>query len=279
MGVKTYIKRLIAFILNGQPVNSVTVNIQQINYGGILSGKRIVITGGAHGLGYDMAKKFIAEGAEVLILGRNVEKLKTAQCELGDNCKMLVFDVTETNKAEWLIDEAEGMLGGKIDAFICNAGVSLHEQHILQVSKENYDMQFKTNLEGAYFLAKAYINSIVDKAEGNLVFISSERGFQCDDVPYGLTKAGINSLTRGLSRRFYTKGIRVNAIAPGITSSDMTQIDAEGNLYCERLASKRYFVGEEIAEVACFLLSDASKCISGEIIACDAGEYLSSYIH
>lgn len=279
MGLKTYIKRLVTFVIKGQPVNNVTVNLQQINYGKILLDKRVIITGGAHGLGYDMAKKCITEGASVLILGRNAEKLESARQELGDNCKSLQFDVTEIEKADWLMKEAEILLGGKANCLICNAGISLHEQNILAVSYENYEKQFQTNLEGSYFLAQSFIKSIENQIEGNLIFISSERGFQCDDVPYGLTKAALNSLTRGLSRRFYTKGIRVNAIAPGITSSDMTKVDAEGNLYCERLASKRYFVGEEIAEVACFLLSDASKCISGEIIACDAGEYLSSYIN
>ena len=238
----------------------------------------IIITGGDRGLGFDMAKKCISEGAKVLILGRNIDKLKEAQEKLGDNCRSLVYDVMQTERADWLIESAEKELGAPANCLICNAGISLHEANILHVSQENYERQFRTNLEGSYFLAQSFIKNVAEKFEGNLLFISSERGFQCDDLPYGLTKAALNSLTRGLSRRFYTKGIRVNGIAPGITSSDMTKIDASGDLYCERLASKRYFVGEEVAEVACFLLSDASKCISGEVIACDAGEYLSSYM-
>ncbi len=158
-----------------------------------------------------------------------------------------------------------------------NAGISLHEENIKYVSREGYEKQFTTNLESSYFLAKTFIENQKVNSKINLLFISSERGFQCDDVPYGLTKCAINSLTRGLSRRFYKEGVRVNAIAPGITTSNMTGINNEDNLALDRVASERVFLADEVAEVALFLLSDASMCISGEVIACDAGEYISSY--
>ena len=115
--------------------------------------------------------------------------------------------------------------------------------------------------------------------EGNLIFITSETGNQAYDIPYGMTKAALNSLTQALSRRVYKQGIRVNAIAPGVTVSDMTKDYAEvsdGN-YFRKSASDRIFLPEEIAEVVCFLLSDASKCISGEIIHCNAGNHIKTF--
>ena len=94
-----------------------------------------------------------------------------------------------------------------------------------------------------------------------------------------MTKAALNTLTRALSRRVYQSGIRVNAIAPGVTQSDMTKdyaVAADGNM-TRPCASGRIFLPEEVAEVVCFMLSDASKCISGEIIHCNAGNHLKTF--
>lgn len=275
--MKEYIKRVFNYIFRGIPKVQVQVNVSQIQYGGILAGRKILITGGNSGIGLAIAKKCIAEGAEVLIIGRNEQKLMETAKELGEKCKYLKFDVSCIDAIDETMKKARDLMGAEFDALVLNAGISLHEENILQVTVKDYEKQFQTNLESAYFMAQSFLKDKTPKKEATLLFMSSERGFQCDDVPYGLTKAGINSLVRGLSRRFYREGVRVNAIAPGITVSGMTSISAEDNLYLDRVAPGRVFLPEEVAEVACFLLSDAAKCISGEILACDAGEYLSSY--
>lgn len=275
--MKEYIKRVWNYIFRGIPKVHVQVSVSQIQYGGILKGRKILITGGNSGIGLAIAKKCIAEGAEILIVGRNEQKLKETALALGENCKYLKFDVSCVEEIDAAMKEAGKIIGGEFDALVLNAGISLHEENILKVTVEDYEKQFQTNLESAYFMAQSFLRDKTPKKEANLLFMSSERGHQCDDVPYGLTKAGINSLVRGLSRRFYRDGVRVNAIAPGITVSGMTNISENDNLYLDRVAPGRVFLPEEVAEVACFLLSDAAKCISGEIIACDAGEYLSSY--
>ena len=165
----------------------------------------------------------------------------------------------------------------KIDSIVCNAGISLHEGEILNVSIEQFEKQVKVNLESVYFLIKEFIKYKGDN-DINILCISSERGFQRDDLPYGLTKAAVNSLVGGITKRYYKKGVRINGIAPGITTSDLTKKSKDDILTLERVTPGRYILGEEIAEVACFLLSDASKCISGEVIPCDAGEYICSYL-
>lgn len=276
--MKEYLKRVLYYIFKGVPQMQVKVNVSQIHYGGILSGKKILITGGNSGIGLAIAKKCISEGAKVLIVGRNEERLEKTAKELGEQCQFLQFDVSRIEEIEAFLENAGKKIGAEFDALVLNAGISLHEENIFHVNIEDYERQFRTNLESSYFMAQSFLKKKDPKKEVSLLFMSSERGFQCDDVPYGLTKAGINSLVRGLSRRFYRDGVRVNGIAPGITVSGMTKIAPEDNLYLERVAPGRVFLPEEVAEVACFLLSDASKCVSGEIIACDAGEYLSSYI-
>lgn len=278
MGYKQIIRKIAKFILTSQPEKITKVEIAQINYNEILKNKKIVITGGGRGLGYYMAKKFISEGAEVLISGRDEKTLKKASEELGENCQYIKFDVTQVENASKFLSECKEILNGTIDCFVSNAGISLHENNFKNVTIESFDAQFNTNFKAGYFLAKAFLEMKLkeENTTGQLLIISSETGNQCYDIPYGMTKAALNSMTQAFSRRVYKEGIRVNAIAPGVTSSDMTKDYADisdGNLTRD-CASGRIFLPEEVAELACFLLSDASKCISGEVIHCNAGNHL-----
>lgn len=278
MGLKQYLKRVGKYILKGVPVNNIKLEIVQKTPSELFEGKNILITGGGRGLGFFIAQKCVSEGANVIITGRNEDALKNAQKELGDKCKYIAFDVENVDKIEAFFNECIEKYG-KIDCLINNAGISLHEDVITKVTIDGFDKQINVNLRGSYFLAQAYIKYIEKNniSNGNIIFISSERGAQCDQIPYGLTKVAINSLTEGLSRKYYKKGIRVNAVAPGVTASEMTGVSKDSNLYYEGIASNRFFIPEEVAEVVSFLISDYSKCISGEVIYTDAGDHLNPW--
>lgn len=271
-------KKLLKKILNKVFRPVIFVEVAEKEGSNLFKDKVILVTGGGSGLGYYIAKRLLKEGAIVIITGRNKQKLENAKKQLGENCKYKVFDIKDISKMDNLINDIYNKYG-KIDCLINNAGISLHEGNILNVSEDNFQDQIDTNLKGGYFLVKSYIKKYneLKQKNGNIIFISSERGKQCDDVPYGLTKVAVNSLVEGLSRRFYKNGIRVNAIAPGITASDMTEINKNDDLYCDYNASQRYFIPEEVAEVVAFIASDLSKCISGEIIHCDAGNHLNPW--
>lgn len=280
MGYKSFIRKLAKFILTSQPEKIVKVEIAQINYGAILKNKRIVITGGSKGLGYVMAKKCIKEGAEVIITGRNEEKLKKACNELGEKCQYIIYDITKIQENDVFLKECLRKFNGQINCLINNAGISCHENHIFKVTEDTFDRQFDTNLKGSYFLAQNFLkNKNKIKNFEQIIFISSESAEQCYDIPYGMTKSSINTLVGALSRRFYQEGIRINAIAPGVTATDMTKEYADisdGNLYRD-CASERVFLPEEVAELVCFILSDAARCISGEVIHCNAGNHLNPF--
>lgn len=273
MSIKKKIKRIIKYILT--PRGTVHVSIAQINYGGILKGKKILITGGGSGLGFAMAKKFVSEGAQVVIVSRSEDRLKTAVAQLGDSSKYIPFDITAVDKASLLIEQASTILGG-LDCLVCNAGLSLHEGEISKVTIDGYDKQMNINLRANYFLCQAYINYINQqetKQQTDILLISSMTGNQSSDIPYGITKAGINSMIQKLNRNNYANGLRVNAIAPGMVPTELTSsyIDtSDGNMFCNE-SSGRYFMAEEIAEVATFMLSDAARIIGGEVINCDGG--------
>lgn len=283
MGYKQVIRKIAKFILASQPETSVKVNVGQIYKGDSLNNYKIVITGGGSGLGLAMAKKFVSEGATVLITGRNEEKLKKAAETVGiEKCYWLVWDVCDVEHSKEFLEKVRNILGG-IDCLVSNAGISLHENVFSNVTVEGFDKQFNTKFRAGYFLGKAFLelkmkeSSYHEKAQ--LLYITSETGNQSYDIPYGLANAALNSLVGALSRRVYKNGIRVNAIAPGVTLTDMTKDYADasdGNMY-RKCASGRTFLPEEIAEVANFLIGAASKCISGEIIHCNAGNHLSIF--
>lgn len=276
MKIGAYIKRGIKYIIKGIPQVNITAQIVQKTPQEMFKNKKILITGGGSGLGFYIAKKCATEGADVIIVGRNEAKLQQAVKELGENVSYMMYDVQEVEKAKEFMQEVFKRYG-KIDCLINNAGISLHEKDFSTVTIENFDCQIGTNLKGAYFLTQSYLELLEENDKGNVIFISSERGAQCDFLPYGLTKVAINSLTEGLSRKYYKRGIRINSVAPGITASDMTSIVKDSNLYCDYNASGRFFVPEEVAEVVAFLVSDLSKCISGEVIYCDAGNHLNPW--
>ena len=276
MNIKNILKKAARFILSAgqQPVH---IEIGTIAPSEMLSGRKIVITGGSRGIGFATAQACIKQGADVLIAGRKESTLQESAKKLGHRAHYLLFDVSKAEQAKDLIAEAKSCRGGGIDGLICNAGLSLHEESIGKVSPEQFDKQFNTNFRGAYFLAQAYVEEVTSSTKpSDLIFISSETADHCVDIPYGLSKAAINSLIGSLSRRFYRKGVRVNGVAPGVTATDMTKeyADVSDGDYSYEAASGRLFLPEEVAEVVCFLLSSASRCISGEVIHVNAGNHL-----
>lgn len=272
MKLLIYLKRALWCIKNGPTVvKHTTADIHYLNPDNKLAGKKIIITGGGRGLGYAMAKKFVSEGADVLIAGRNEDLLAEKANEL--NCKYLKLDVQHSSEFDKFIEQAHKLLGG-VNCLVNNAGISLHEGEIRNVTEEQFDSQISTNLKGGYFLAQRFIKYFENSGQeyGNILFVSSERGFFTDDLPYGLTKAAVNSLIKGLAYRLAGNHIRVNGIAPGVTTSDMTGFKADGNLYAPWNTGERVYLPEEVAEVAGFLLSDAANCLSGQILECNNGK-------
>lgn len=270
------LKRALRYVLKGVPNVTVTADIHYTAPSEKLKSKRVIVTGGGRGLGYAMAKKFKDEGADVLIAGRNAEVLRESAERIG--CKYLQLDVQDTGAFAQFIDEADRMLGGA-DCLVNNAGISLHENGFLDVSPEQFDMQFNTNLKGAFFLTQAFIGKCKAANTGgmkNVLFTSSETSMTVDERPYGLTKAALNSLVQGLAYRYVNDSYRINAVAPGVTVSDMVGKKDDGDLTYPGNATGRYYLPEEVAEIACFLLSDASNCLNGQILVCNEGKTINA---
>ena len=266
MSIKSRLIHLVSFLLHGDP-KPVYANISYLSPNETLRGKKVVITGGGRGLGFSMAKKFVAEGAEVLIAGRNIKVLEESAKKL--ECKYLQLDVSNPSEFDAFMDKAEELLGG-VNVMVNNAGISLHENTFFDVTPETFDKQIDTNLKGAFFLTQTFIRHIKNTdTKACVLFVSSETGDTMDFRPYGFTKAAINSMVQGLAYLFAKEGMSVNAVAPGITASDMTGLSTEGDISYRGNISGRVYMPEEVAEVAAFLISDAAGCVSGQIITCN----------
>ena len=272
--MKHFLSRAKRFLFREEQAKRIIASISYLQPNNRLLGKRIIVTGGGSGIGFSMAKKFTEEGAIVLIAGRKEEVLKESARAIG--CHYLVFDVQKVDTHFHFIKEAEIILGG-LDCLVNNAGVSLHETDFTAVTPESFDIQINTNLKGPFFLTQQFVQFLVSKkTSGAILFISSETGETADERPYGWTKAAINSMVRGLAYRVAKSHIRVNAIAPGVTASNMTGFKEDGDLYNPNNPGGRIYLPDEIAEIACFLLSDISSSISGQIITCNNGNTINA---
>ena len=272
MSMKQYLYRLWQWVYKGIPVQKINAAISMIDASQVLCGKKILITGGSKGIGYQIAKRYIAEGAEVVIVGRNEETLSHTAQELG--CQHIAYNLTNIQDLPSLIKQSADLLGG-LNGLVNNAGVCNIDDGFLKVTENSYDEQFTLNVKSPFFLTQAFVQYCVDHnvESAGIVFITSERGLYPDDAPYGMTKAAIGNIVAGIARRFALKGIHCNAIAPGVTADIKQHPELHDDAFLKGSVGKRYIMPDELAEVAVFLMSDASKCISGEIIPCNQANH------
>jgi len=271
--IKRYLFRLIRFVSKGEP--KVFVRVDSIMQGNLLLDKNIVITGASSGIGYEIAKKCLLEGGNVLCIANNNEKLLIAVEKLktetdSRKVKHLQWNIANIDIYKEKCIQSIELLGGHIDCLVNSAGIT-SQVNIRNCTPEQWDNIFNINLKGLYFLTSEFIKQfVIQGTGGNIVNIASQAGLNAQTRPYALTKSALIHFTTGLAKEYISLNIRVNAIAPGPTVSDMFAIDPNGNLQCDN-RSNRAFRSEEIAETALFLLSNASNCITGEIIACNGG--------
>lgn len=271
--IKLVFKAIIKYARDG---GYTQVNISQINYGELLKGKRILITGGSAGIGLSIAEKCISEGATVLITGRDENKLQEATNKINSPfLKYLIWDISDINLIKEKLAETKILLGGDIDILINNAGF-LSPVVFPNVTEEMWDKVYSTNSKGLFFLTQKVCDSWIKNKQVNkkVINISSAGGFVGATYPYRMTKWDIVGLTQSLGRMLAPHGIIVNGIAPGRIATDMQGChNPHENSYDHVSFAQRYGLPEEIAELAVFLMTDAGNFIIGETIRCDGGGY------
>jgi NAD(P)-dependent dehydrogenase (short-subunit alcohol dehydrogenase family) len=246
-----------------------------------LKNKVAVITGGSGGIGKATAKLFLAKGAKVMIVGRNEEKLKTATKELSS--KHLAYCVADVSKPKDITKYTEATLSafGKIDIFFNNAGIEGVVKPIVEYPEDIFDNVIATNLKGVWSGCKYVIPKM---EEGGSVIITSSvaglKGFAGLGA-YVASKHAVVGIMRVAALEFAPNKIRVNTIHPGPVNTRMMRSiekdispdnpnEAKKGFEAD-IPLKRYAESEEIAQLALFLASDASKYITGSMHVIDGG--------
>lgn len=250
-------------------------------YGELLKGRTAFITGGSSGIGFAIAESFIRNGANVIICGRNKEKLESAKKKLSRNAsagqviETVVMDISKTKEIEkelkTFIQERKS-----IDILVNNAGVSTGA-NIGATEVDDYENLMKTNLEGAYFVSQFFLNYMKkNKISGNILNIASASSLRPANSPYILAKWGIAGLTKGLAKTAIKDDIVVNGLAPGPTATPMLAKNAE-DISHHTNPSGRFAMPEEIADLATVLVSDLGRLIVGDTLYATGGAGIITY--
>jgi NAD(P)-dependent dehydrogenase (short-subunit alcohol dehydrogenase family) len=271
MKIKQKVKRIIQYIK--QPVKIPIVSTIPDNC--ILQGKVALICGGTGGIGRSVVTKLLMSGCSVIVAGTNVEKLAICKKEYDKDysgkIETIVVDLSKTNMFSEYIDKAVSIFG-KIDILVLAAGVHTENVTPWAMTPDEFERVVKINLEGPYFMSlKVAKHMIEKKIHGSILFISSSRGSEPAWSPYGLSKWGINGLTKGLAQQLISYEINVNAIAPGVTATGLLGVQEGDSIYSGDNKLQRMAHPDEISEFARLLVSDSGKFVSGEIIHVSAG--------
>ena len=239
-----------------------------------------LITGGARGIGKNMAVAFAKEGADI-VLGDVIEMKDVAQeiRDLGRKVITVKVDVSKKEQVDNLIVTAINIFG-KLDILVNSAGIARHAR-FLDMSEEDWDVVLNVNLKGVFLCSQAAAKYMIERKYGKIINVASISGMSsiaAGQANYGAAKAGVIQLTRICARELGCYGINVNAIAPGlvvtnITYSRRTQSEVESTVEDWKKSSALGRVGttQDMANLALFLASDKSSFITGQVIVSDGG--------
>lgn len=245
----------------------------------MLKGKKILITGGSRGIGAAIVSSAMGEGADVAFTFlHSPDEAKKLAAELttqypGQRCLALECDVTDAASAEKTIKQVIAEFGA-IDGLVNNAGIT-RDAVLARMSRDQWDSVIGTNLGSMYNTTKPLILQMVKQRGGSIVNISSVSALygNSGQTNYAASKAGIVGFSKALSAELAPQNIRVNAVAPGYIKTDMLGVLDQDTLnYIKgRISLRRLGVVEDVAPLVCFLLSDRSGYITGQVIQVDGG--------
>jgi NAD(P)-dependent dehydrogenase (short-subunit alcohol dehydrogenase family) len=245
-----------------------------------LTGRVAVITGGAVGLGRQMAEGLAEMGANIVICARKQERCEKAAEELralGVTTLALGCDVTSPESIQLVVDAAVARFGG-IDILINNAGISWGAP-AEEMSLEDWNKVIATNLTGTFLCSQAVGKVMLGQKRGKIINIASIAGMAgspeaLDAIGYSASKGGVITLTRELARKWAAHGIHVNAIAPGWFPTRMSGALIERNreTFLKSIPLGRFGNDQDLKGAAVFLASSASDFVTGQVLVVDGGQ-------
>jgi 3-oxoacyl-[acyl-carrier protein] reductase len=242
-----------------------------------LAGKAALVTGASRGLGRAIAVALGEAGAAVAVgFATNAEPAAETAARLraaGAEAVLVQGDVSQPTEAERIVQETVAAFGA-IDILVNNAGIT-RDTLALRLSEEDWDAVLDTNLKGAFFCAKAALRTMVRRRQGRIINITSVVGLMgnAGQANYAAAKAGMIGLTKALAREVGSRGITVNAIAPGFIDVGMTEAltEQQRSAVLGQIPLGRFGAAHDVAALAVFLASDAAGYLTGVTIPVDGG--------
>ncbi len=246
-----------------------------------LAQKVAIVTGASRGIGYACAERLVREGARVMLVDVRPEGAAAAEA-LGDNARFVVADVSQKS-------DVDAMLAATLDAFghvdilVNNAGVT-HAAGFLDLTEEDFDRVLRINLKSMFLCSQAVAREMVKRNSGCIINMSSVNAELTipNQIPYVVSKGGVNQLTRVAAIALAQHGIRVNAIGPGTILTELAKNAVMGSPEARHTILSRTPLGrcgepEEIAGIAAFLASDDASYITGQTLYADGGRLALNY--
>ncbi len=239
-----------------------------------LTGKRVVITGGASGIGAATAARFLEEGSRVVVLDRDQRGCRRICQDLPDLQRAAVADVTDLAQVQRAFDEAAAAMDG-LDIVINNAGISIRH-NFLDITPEEWSRVLAVNLTGVFHVAQTAARYMMEHAGGVILNTASTNGIVGHPLyaDYNATKAGVIELTRSMALELAPK-VRVNAVAPGYVLTPMQRAEYSDEMLAtvnSKLPLGRHAEPGEVAALFAFLASDDAAYLSGQVYVIDGAE-------
>jgi dehydrogenase/reductase SDR family protein 4 len=249
----------------------------------ILKDRIALVTGGSRGIGKAIAQTFVREGATVAICGRKQETLdavaKGIDKEIGEGAVPLACHVGRPDDLQRLADTLHTRFG-RVDILVNNAGTNVAQGPSLSIDDAQFDKMIEVNLKSAFRLIRLLAPGMCDRGRGSIINIASISGLrpQFEGLMYSATKAALIMMTQSYALELGPKGVRVNAIAPGLIRTALSEYywkdEARRTKHIETQPIRHLGEPQEIAEVALLLASDQASYLTGQTIVVDGGATL-----
>ena len=244
-----------------------------------IAGKKAFVTGGTRGLGYGMAEALLEAGCDIVIGGTGESVFKVAKdfCGRGYNCRGVRADLGKRAEVYRAVNEAAGLLGNEIDILVTAHGIQ-RRHSAEEFPPDEWDEVINVNLNSVFILCQEAGKLMIKKGYGKIILISSMLAwFGGQTVPaYAASKGGVTQLCKELSNDWFSRGINVNAIAPGYMATEMnTALMDPANPRCsqitDRIPARRWGTPDDMKGAVIFLASRASDYMGGCILPVDGG--------